>query len=86
MIVRVKLFAVARQRLGQEEVQLEVAAGGGSAEPTVADLRSALKSRFPELAGVLPHVKVAVNSDYASERTAIPPDAEVALIPPVSGG
>lgn len=87
MIVRVKLFAVARQRVGQEEVQIEVAAGrGASAQPTVADLRGALKSRFPELAEVLPHVKVAVNSDYASERTAIPADAEVALIPPVSGG
>lgn len=86
MIVRVKLFAVARQRLGGQEVQVEVPAGSSGSDATVADLRSALKSRFPELAEVLPHVKVAVNNDYASERTAIPPDAEVALIPPVSGG
>ena len=82
MIVRVRLFAVARQRVGQEELQIEVPA----AAPTVAELRAALREGYPALADVLPHVKVAVNNDYAGERTPIPAGAEVALIPPVSGG
>ena len=82
MIVRVRLFAVARQRVGQEELQIEVPA----AAPTVADLRAALLGRYPALADVLPHVKVAVNSDYATDAAPLPAAAEVALIPPVSGG
>lgn len=82
MMVRVKLFAVARQRAGRDEVQVDLLAGPA----TVGDLRAALRERFPALAAVLPHVQVAVNNDYASERTVIPPEAEVALIPPVSGG
>ena len=82
MIVRVRLFAVARQRVGQEELQIEVPA----AAPTVADLRAALRERYPSLADVLPHVKVAVNSDYATDAAPLPAAAEVALIPPVSGG
>ncbi len=82
MIVRVKLFAVARQRVGQDEVQIDVPA----AAPTVGDLRTALQSRFPELAEVLPHVKVAVNNDYAADGAPLRAGDEVALIPPVSGG
>ena len=82
MIVRVKLFAVARQRAGQDHMEVEVPADGA----TVADLRAAIAKRCPALADVLPHVKVAVNSDYAGDKTAVPENSEVALIPPVSGG
>lgn len=81
MRVRVKLFAIARQRVGLDEIEVELPASA-----TVADLRSAAQDLYPALADVLPHVKVAVNSDYASDRTTIPDAAEVALIPPVSGG
>jgi molybdopterin converting factor small subunit len=86
MKVRVKLFAVARQRVGNGEVEVELADPNGSGGPTVADLRLALLRQFGALAEVLPHVRMAVNGDYAAESSAIPPGAEVALIPPVSGG
>jgi len=82
MIVRVKLFAVARQRAGKDHVEVEVPADGA----TVAELRRAVTRCCPALADVLPHVKVAVNSDYAADATPLPANAEVALIPPVSGG
>ena len=82
MIVRVKLFAVARQRAGQEGVEVELPAAGA----TVADLRRAILARSPTLADVMPHMKVAVNNEYASDAAIIPAGAEVALIPPVSGG
>ena len=82
MIVRVKLFAVARQRAGQDAVEIELPEGS----VTVADLRGAIRSQCPALADVLTHIKVAVNNDYASDGVAIPASAEVALIPPVSGG
>ena len=82
MIVRVKLFAVARQRAGQDQLEVDLPA----AAATVSDLRHAIVKHCPALADVLPHVKVAVNNDYAADGTAIDANAEVALIPPVSGG
>ena len=81
MIVRVKLFAVARQRAGQDQMEVEVPAAA-----TVADLRAAIRQRCPALADVLPHVKVAVNNEYAADASPLKANAEVALIPPVSGG
>ena len=81
MKVDVKLFAIARQVVGSEVASVELA------EPaTVADLRQALVRQHPGLADVIQHVLFAVNTEYADDRTTIPRDAEVACIPPVSGG
>lgn len=81
MRVRVKLFAVARQRVGRDAIELEI-----PVEATVRTLRRALAESYPALADVLPHVRFAVNSEYAGEALVIPAAAEVAVIPPVSGG
>lgn len=81
MKLHVKLFAVARQRVGREAIEVELP------EPaSVRQLRGAIAEQYPPLAQVLAHVRFAVNSDYASDATTIPPAAEVAIIPPVSGG
>jgi molybdopterin converting factor subunit 1 len=77
----VKLFAVARQRVGRDWIEVELPDGA-----TVGQLRSAVAEQFPPLADVLTSVRFAVNSDYATEATPIPSAAEVAVIPPVSGG
>jgi molybdopterin converting factor subunit 1 len=80
--VNVRLFALARQRAGRAEVALELA------EPaTVAALKRALASNVPELAPLIPQLMIAIDADYAHDDQApIPPGAEVAAIPPVSGG
>ena len=81
MRIRVKLFAVAKQRAGREVVELELP------EPaTVADLRSALVEQHPSLAGIVPHARFAIDSEYAADQRVIPLAAEIAIIPPVSGG
>ena len=81
MNIHVQLFAVARQLAGREMVAVSVA------EPaTIGQLRRALGEQFPSLASVLPHVMFAVNAEYADDQSLIPPGAEVACIPPVSGG
>jgi molybdopterin converting factor small subunit len=49
-------------------------------------LKQALRERFPALAPVMPHLMFAVNAEYANDATVIPANAEVACIPPVSGG
>ena len=81
MIVRVLLFALAKQRVGRGCVEVELPTGA-----TVGQLRAALAERHAPLADLLPHVRFAVNSEYAIDGTVIPAAAVVALIPPVSGG
>lgn len=81
MRILVRMFALARQRAGRSEVAVELP------EPaTVADLKRALASVVPDLAPLLPNVMIAVEAEYADDECAIPPGADVAVIPPVSGG
>jgi molybdopterin synthase catalytic subunit len=79
--VAVRLFAVARQRAGQAQVSLDLPDGA-----TVADLRAALAAAVPDLAPVLPGVRIALGDDFAADTTPLPPGVEAAVIPPVSGG
>ena len=81
MRIRIRLFAAAKQLVGVDRVQLEIADGA-----TVADLREELLRSFPALADVLPHVAFAVNEAYASDETKVDPQCDIACIPPVSGG
>jgi molybdopterin converting factor subunit 1 len=81
MKISVKLFAVARDRVGASEVDVEVASPG-----TVRALRGALIEQYPVLRDIVPHVRFAVDSEYAADSAAISLQSEVAVIPPVSGG
>ncbi len=79
--LKVKLFAVAKQVAGADAVDLELPDAA-----TVGDLRRALLSELPTLAGMSNLLLFAVNGEYAGDRVTLPPGAEVACIPPVSGG
>ncbi|HEY2894030.1 MAG TPA: MoaD/ThiS family protein [Pirellulales bacterium] len=81
MKVRVRLFAVARELSSCDSLELELPEGS-----TIGDLRAALAKRVPALEEVLPGVMFAIGTSYASNKTLLGPDAEVACIPPVSGG
>jgi molybdopterin converting factor subunit 1 len=81
MKLRVKLFAVARQRIGRDEIEVELPAAA-----TVGRLRTALAQQHPPLADVLRHSRFAVNSEYASDSSLLAVTSDIALIPPVSGG
>jgi molybdopterin converting factor subunit 1 len=81
MTVRVKLFAVAKERAGRAELDIELPTGA-----TVADLRKAIESNHPALAAIIPHAMWAVDKSYANDATPLTSNSEVALIPPVSGG
>ncbi len=81
MKINVKLFAVARERVGVGTVDVELASPA-----TVRGLRGALVEQYPALKDVMPHVRFAVNSEYAVDSATISPQSEVAIIPPVSGG
>lgn len=81
MRLPVKLFAVARERVGHSTIEVEL-------PPTanVRQLRGAIAEQFPPLADLLVHTKLAVDNDYAIDTAELSPRSEVALIPPVSGG
>src|SRR6202034_2570340 len=52
----------------------------------IADLRAWLDERHPALAPLWPRLAVAVNGAIAGPADALAEGAEVALLPPVSGG
>lgn len=79
--VKVLLFAQARERAGRQNVALALAPGA-----RVGDALDALERAHPELAALRPHLAVAVNGALARDGDAVPDGAELALLPPVSGG
>lgn len=81
MRIVVRLFAGARERAGRDRVEVEL-----SEPATVEALRAALVQRVPKLAPILKNAWIAVGDDYARDDATIAPDADVAVIPPVSGG
>lgn len=78
--LQVKLFAglaaVAGTRL------LELPWDGG----TAADLKAAVAAAVPATAALIASSGVAVDTHYVAADERISPEADVALIPPVSGG
>lgn len=81
MKVAVKLFAVARQLAGCDIVVVEL-----PERATVAELRRQLIDEVPALSTVISHIRFAVGTDYATDATVIALGADIACIPPVSGG
>lgn len=81
MKVKVILFAAVREQARTAALELEMA------EPvTAAAVRQALLERIPAAAELIRRSMLAVNEEYAPNTMVIPPGAEVACIPPVSGG
>jgi molybdopterin converting factor subunit 1 len=81
MKLPVKLFAVARERVGRSTIEVELPAGA-----SVRQLRGAIAEQYPPLADLLALARLAIDNDYATDATPISPQSELALIPPVSGG
>ena len=81
MKVSVKLFALARDLVGREAVEIELD------EPATIDaLRRKLAAEYPPLASLVEQATFAINAEYATGAREIPEGAELACIPPVSGG
>ena len=79
--VRVRLFAILRERARTREVRLELPAG-----TTVDGAWTQLVRRLPALDGIRPSLRFAVNGEYADPATDLHDGDELACIPPVSGG
>jgi molybdopterin converting factor subunit 1 len=81
VIVRVRLFARAKELAGRDGIEVDLPAGA-----TVADLRARVAQQVPALAGLVRRCAVALGGEYATDADAVAEGVEAALIPPVSGG
>ncbi len=77
----VLLFGVTREIVGEQVVGFPES----DFPSDVAALKERLIGKYPKL-GEITSLRVAVNSEFATEETKISLQDEVALIPPVSGG
>lgn len=82
MKIEVRLFAVLAERAGAASVEIEVPDGE---RPTMGELKALVSARYPEV-GDLGFASGVVGTSYVADAAEIPPGAEVALLPPVSGG
>ncbi len=80
MTLRVSLFAGMAEAAGRRTI--EVPWHGG----TVKDMRQAIIAILPGLEPWLARSAVALGDRYASADEPVPAGADVAIIPPVSGG
>ena len=80
-MLRVKLFAKARELVGSPDIEITWEDG-----ESVAVLRERLVESYPQLLPLVPRLLVAVNNDYAPDTATLKSFDEVACFPPVSGG
>jgi molybdopterin converting factor subunit 1 len=81
VVVRVLLFASAREAAGSERAVVTV-----DAPATAGDVLDALLRRYPALEGHRASLRLAVNSEYAALSHPMADGDEMALIPPTCGG
>lgn len=76
----IKLFGITREIVGAKQQVI-----ASDSPLNVEALLALLKEQYPPLKSIR-SLLVAVNSEYANPETMIDFSAEIALIPPVSGG
>ena len=80
MNLKIALFGIAKEIVGQPELALNFPEG----QP-VHQLLEQLRTDYPALRQ-LSSLAVAVNNEYAEDSQLLQEHDEIALIPPVSGG
>ncbi len=79
--VHVLFFARAREIAGVDRLEIEL-----DGDPRVGDVVDELRRRRPQLDDALRACRFAVNQEFSGLDEAVPEGAEVAVLPPVSGG
>jgi molybdopterin synthase sulfur carrier subunit len=78
--MKIKAFGIARDIFGGSSIRIE-----GERIVTVGQLRDYLLRHYPEMAK-LKSMAIAVDQSYAADETTLTEEAEIVVIPPVSGG
>lgn len=79
--IPVRLFARARELAGKKVIGITLAPGS-----TLGELRARIAAQFPQLKELLAYSALAVDNEWLDDTQTVPPKAEIALLPPVSGG
>jgi molybdopterin converting factor subunit 1 len=79
--VKLLFFATLRERAGARSMELEI-----PADLTIQGLKDKISNEFPNLKDSMSSVLITINREYAFDEAVIPPNAELAMFPPVSGG
>ena len=80
MKIRILAFGIAKDILNARKVQVDL-----PADSSVADLRSYLSERYPSFVK-LASLRFALDNEYVDDAHFLRENAEVVIIPPVSGG
>ena len=80
---RVKLlfFATIRDRAGTKFMELDI-----PEDLTIQGLKDKLARDIPNLKESMKSVLITINREYAFDEAVVPPNAEIGMFPPVSGG
>ncbi len=81
MMIKLKVFAAAKEIVAGEHVELELPTGS-----TIGDLKQALAMQVPDLANLIERSAFSIDQQYATAKDPVNAVNEVAMIPPVSGG
>jgi len=81
MQLRIRVFAMLREKLRRSEIDCAVPEGA-----TVEQLLDRLADQYPAIRELRPALAVAVNEEYVDSSHVLAAADEIALIPPVSGG
>lgn len=79
--IKLLFFATIRDRAGTKSMELEI-----PDDMTVQGLKDKLSEEYPNLKDSMKSVLITIDREYAFDEAVIPPDAEMAMFPPVSGG
>lgn len=82
MRVRVNFYGVLKEDVGTSQTEVELSVD----RPTIDDLATRLESTYPELASRLATTAFAVDSQVVDRDFVLNDNAQVDLLPPVSGG
>lgn len=81
MKVTILFFATLKEAAGCSPLILDIPEG-----TSISALKELLTASYPQLQPLLNRCLTTINRKFASTKENIPPDAEVAFFPPVSGG
>ncbi|MBM3178839.1 MAG: MoaD/ThiS family protein [Chloroflexi bacterium] len=79
--IKLLFFATIRDRAGTKSIEMDI-----PADMTIQGLKEKLSIDHPNLKDSLKSVLITINREYAFDETVIPPNAEIGMFPPVSGG
>ncbi|MCD2421414.1 MoaD/ThiS family protein [Niabella pedocola] len=80
MKIRILAFGVVKEFMNSSSLEMDV-----QEAITVAALKAEFEALYPEIKKLKTYL-VAVNDTYAGDDETVDANAEVAIIPPVSGG